>query len=240
MVLGTYVDGIALVAYGTESQTDFERPVPLQGAGLDLKLAAKFLDPVMRDMDGDGDFDLTLGTDEGITYYENTGTPTAPDFAAEPREYQVVGGLPKVVEYPNHSPELCDWDGDGHIDLIVGGPNGSVFAYMGDKDSCKTLKFGKPVKLVTYSPLLGSASGHYVLANAHDGNYMQSRSASCARVGIVDWDGDGKLDLLLGEKLSVTNPGVTRKVTIKRDGKDVDLELKDKTSCGSVWIYRRK
>src|SRR5512137_2334532 len=53
-----------------------------------------FSQPRLADLDGDGDFDLILGSSEHtLLYYQNTGTSTNPAFSAGPDVFAPVGEL---------------------------------------------------------------------------------------------------------------------------------------------------
>ena len=67
-----------------------------------------------------------------------------------------------------------DWDGDGVPDLVIGTIDGSVFKVHND-GTAQEPAFGRPEKLAGISAKEGDAG-------------------PC----LADWDGDGKLDLLLG------------------------------------------
>jgi len=83
-----------------------------------------------------------------------------------------------------------DWDGDGLPDLVIGTIDGSVFTVRNEGTKEKPA-FGTPKKLPN------------VLAKEGD-------AGPC----LADWDGDGKLDLLLGsgsgEVLLFRNTGTVR------------------------------
>lgn len=73
-------------------------------------------DPTFADLDRDGDFDLIYGTSDGTLYvYENTGSPTSPQFVYNSSYFGLVriSGNASTVS-------LGDFDNDGDMDLISG------------------------------------------------------------------------------------------------------------------------
>ena len=78
------------------------------------------------------------------------------------------------------NPCACDFDGDGHVDIVfanpAGGKNVDIFLLRGDADAPRKYK-SAPEKLLT--------------VEASDTTYPGARP--CA----VDWNGDGKTDLVL-------------------------------------------
>lgn len=78
-----------------------------------------FSQPRLADLDGDGDFDLVIGSiDEGPKYFENTGTDTSPAFAPGPDIFSMVDPLDSEMGV------FTDIDADGDLDLITGGYTG--------------------------------------------------------------------------------------------------------------------
>lgn len=88
---------------------------------------AYFIQPEAADMDDDGDLDLFIGDDYGsFQLYENTGTATAPAFAAPAA---MAFGLDSVTGYYGYL-ALADMDADGDLDAFVGDVYQGVFYYV--------------------------------------------------------------------------------------------------------------
>jgi hypothetical protein len=87
--------------------------------------------PTFADMDGDDDFDLTIGAGGGgdagkFAYYRNDGTISSPSWVEDTGYYSGVD----VGDYSN--PALADMDNDGDIDLTSGESLGTVKYYRND------------------------------------------------------------------------------------------------------------
>ncbi len=97
--------------------------------------------PDFVDIDGDGDFDAFVGNSSGQTvFFENTGSPTAPAFAAasiNPFGLSLVDGMAR--------PTLVDIDFDGDLDAFIGNQAGLII-FFPNQGSPSAPAFGPPTQ----------------------------------------------------------------------------------------------
>ncbi|QJX00612.1 FG-GAP repeat domain-containing protein [Frigoriglobus tundricola] len=144
--------------------------------------------PFAFDWDGDGKLDLIVGTTNGeVQFLPNVGTRTAPVFGAP--QPLAAGG--KNIQIPSGcaAPVVADWDNDGRPDLIVGAEDGSVVWFRND-GTRKAPRLAAAQTLVPPSPSPWR----------DDKSRRPGEWGVRARPAVVDWDGDGKLDLLVGDR----------------------------------------
>ena len=134
--------------------------------------------PCVADFDGDGDLDMICGefTDE-LTWFENVGTRDKPVFA-KGRKLQNRRGLIRF-HIAMIVPTVCDFDGDGANDLVVGDEDGRI-AWLRNTG-----------KVNKHMPVFESP-------------YYFRQKADIVKFGALatpfsyDWDGDGNDDIVCG------------------------------------------
>lgn len=164
------------------------------------------------DWDGDGDYDLLVGDIRGSVYLiPNEGTRSGYVFGKEQRLQ--AGGKPLEVA-GDAGPFAADWDRDGDLDLLVGAGNGSVSLFR-NTGTARAPRLAAAVQLVPPSQDRPSAE---VPRDPQRG----IRSKVC----VADWDGDGHLDLLVGDyttqKPNRPAPTAAEKVEQERVRKELE------------------
>jgi hypothetical protein len=155
-----------------------------EGKPIDLGRAATVF---AADWDDDGDCDLIVGNIVGeVHLVVNEGDASAPRFVS--RGLLQADGEPIKIASGDADPVAADWDGDKKPDLIVGCGDGSVVWF-------RNLGAGNSPRLTSAETLVPASP----LGWNDDAERKPGQWGVRAKVCVTDWNGDGKLDLLLGD-----------------------------------------
>ncbi|TAJ20681.1 MAG: hypothetical protein EPO68_05955 [Planctomycetota bacterium] len=171
------------------------------------------------DWDADGDLDLLLGASEGrVVLRINEGRSKRYSFANKSVAIEVAGA-PFEVPGGQARPIAVDWDGDGLFDVLSGSADGAVHAWR------NVGEVGVP-RFAEATRILDSAKDRAArAAQEQGGTPTPSGPFQSARLHACDYDGDGDLDLLLGDaQHGEPPPGSEKKVLVR----------------GHVWLLRRE
>ncbi|ABW67558.1 FG-GAP repeat domain-containing protein [Desulfosudis oleivorans] len=173
--------------------------------------------PAFVDIDGDGDLDAFSGklgfdyrsllrptlaeetpsVNDGIHFFENTGTASAPTFMDNSDQvdnpfFEVAPGVGSFVAF-------ADIDGDGDMDAFVGG--------VPTDDFVTVTKFEEGESFETFLRFFentGTAAAPVMSQRAEEDNPLAAVNSDTTTlpraIAFVDIDGDGDLDAFVGRK----------------------------------------
>ena len=153
--------------------------------------------PTTVDWDHDGKPDLLVGAFGGEMFVRlNVGSRQKPEFAATNLMVQ-AGGKELQVPDGHATPVVTDWDDDGRWDILSGSDSGAVYFYQNVGEPGAP-RFEEARVLI--GPHEGRGTDKLVEIDAEPTPGIRSQIAA------VDYNGDGKVDLLVGDFRTTISP----------------------------------
>ncbi len=156
--------------------------------------------PVFVDVDGDGDLDAVIGKYDGAIAYYVNNND-----GTFTEQMEATNPFSDVSVSENASPTFADWDGDSDLDLIVGNKAGELSYYRND-------------------------DGVFITVDAAENPFANLSYANDAAPALGDVDGDGDLDVIIGDDFGdlfflENNEGTLTEISRNTIGIGEDLSL---------------
>ncbi|MCA9123729.1 MAG: carboxypeptidase regulatory-like domain-containing protein [Planctomycetales bacterium] len=225
--IGSYGKVRLYLNEGSAAQPEFGEVVYLQVDGADLAVPAAGslgVFPRVVDWNNDARKDLLLGLNDGrVQVLLNVNTDEMPEFQTSFYvEAGPLGSKSQIDVGSQATVEMADWNADGRLDLIVGASDGQVRVFLNE---------GSPESPDYRNPwIVQDATGNL------------STPGGAASVAVADLDGDGRLDLVLGNSVgslylyrnvgSSEVPRFEAGQTLKVDGHEIAVG----TTSSRPWI----
>lgn len=199
LVCGEFLDGFTYFQnIGSRNEPKYAAGQRLQtSSGEPLVMDLQMITPTAVDWDGDGDWDLIVGDEDGrVAFIENTGAlrQGAPVFE-QPVYFQQQADTLKFGALA--TPYAYDWDQDGDVDILCGNTAG----HIGWFENLGMAQNGLPVwdapKLLHVKGADGSSAPFRIMAGP-SGSIQGPAEAKWGytTLSVADWDGDGAGDII--------------------------------------------
>lgn len=205
LLCGEFLDGFTYFEnQGTRTQPQYATGQKLNDiSGDPLVMNLQMITPTAFDWDGDGDYDLIVGDEDGrVALVENTGQMRnrqpvfkAPQYFQQEADTLKFGALATPFAY--------DWDNDGDEDILCGNTAGSIGLFENLGEGKGSLPKWAAVKLLNEKNAEGNIKPFRVMAGS-SGSIQGPCEAKWGytTLSVADWDGDGDGDIVYNSILS--------------------------------------
>ena len=219
VVTGSFYGGL-LFAFLRKPDGTFEEAEVVENSFGDLQLVDRRYNSTIFvfDWNHDGNNDLLLGNQ--LRWVSNLGSNANPRYGGT---LELVPGFPKIHGIPH----VADWDGDGDADLIVANRNEVVWYRNAAKIGIPQLAFAE---VLIDKSSLGQQDPNVMAANDATRQSVARPYSVCT----TDFDGDGKLDLLLGDGYAARKEVIDREQIADIRNRRVEFAKNYRTLIGET------
>lgn len=162
-------------------------------ANSEIMMASICTRPTAADINGDGNLDLVVGNASGMFFlFKGEGEGK---FA--PKATKIMAGKEPIRVSDTSDPCVVDWDKDGDLDIVSGSHDGGVYLSInnGSKTEAKFTPFKELVEPFDESSGRGKFGDDHI-----------NGPCRATRVWVDDVNGDGALDLVVGDSVDLQFP----------------------------------